>query len=159
MNRRKSSPDDQAPRLRGVASLKFLCIGLTFGVGTATAGFADEDSKLESYRQHLREVVAELGRSKLDGSNSIPKDWTVKEVRALLLELKKAKRIRVASLRGVKYIESVGLGQQVTTEDGKEPEIIIATEEGEGEAKSGAVISLRLVRDRFAVVDIATWEE
>lgn len=159
MNRRSPALDKKGPRVRAVASLKFLCIVLTLGVGSATAGFADEDSKLEKYRQHLREVVAELGRSKLDGTNSIPKDWTVKDVRALLLELKKAKRIRVASLRGVKYIENVGPGQQVTTEDGKEPEVIIATEEGQGDAKSGAIISLRLVRGRFAVVDISSWEE
>jgi hypothetical protein len=117
---------------------------------------AREPTEVEEYRLHLQEVIRKLEGSKLDATNSIPKDWRISDVRLLLSELKKAKKIGVSTLYGVKYIEGA---EPIAENEKREPVIVISTEEGKEGAKYGSTIELRLVRDRFAVIDIGSFEE
>lgn len=131
------------------------------GLSLLTSLHAGEDAvspekKLEDYKEHLRQVIRDMKDIKLDATNSIPKDWSISDVRSLLAELKKAKRIGVPTLKGIKYMEGV---ESIMQEGAKEPELVIVTEQGEEGSKYGSIISLRLVRGRFAVIDTASFEE
>lgn len=132
-------------------------IALTFAIFVhAGDGSVGPEKELEDYKEHLRQVIRDMKGIKLDATNSIPKDWSISNVRSLLVELKKAKRIGVPTLKGIKYMEGV---DAIMEEGAKESEVVIVTEQGEEGSKYGSIISLRLVRGRFAVIDIGSFEE